>query len=116
MKKINELTLKDIEKLRKKPMYVPKENKDKVLYNPTEEEIKGAISHLQTLYEGKVYQTFASRILILHELYPHIGNNNVSEFESLNEDEIWELNGILYDMFNVEATEELDYALECYVK
>lgn len=61
------LTLKDIEILRHKRSCVSVGN---ILYAFTLSDIINAQKHLETLYPaGRVYRTFAERILLLNNIY-----------------------------------------------
>ncbi|MFR1709507.1 MAG: hypothetical protein ACLSV2_11440 [Clostridium sp.] len=62
------LTKDDVETLRRKPMSVPV-SKQGVNYNFTSKQMDDAIRHLKTLYTGIVRESFASKILLLNELY-----------------------------------------------
>lgn len=64
----NTLTKADVEYLRKKPAGMPR-GKGGFTYNFSQAEVDVAIKHLQTLYTGRVYQTFAEKILIRNEVY-----------------------------------------------
>lgn len=64
----NTLTKDDVETLRKKSAGVPP-SKSGFIYNFSQPDIDAAIKHLQTLYQGRVYQTFAEKILIRNEIY-----------------------------------------------
>ena len=62
------LTKDDVETLRRKQMSVPV-SKQGVNYNFTSKQMDDAIRHLKTLYTGIVRESFASKILLLNELY-----------------------------------------------
>lgn len=64
----NSLTKCDVEQLRKMPAGIPM-GKVPFNYNFTPADIDAAIKHLQTLYEGRIRQTFAEKILIRNEIY-----------------------------------------------
>lgn len=69
MKPFNELTKANVERLRKLPAGIPVD-KSAITYNFSQADIQAAIAHLQTLYEGRIYQTFAEKILIRNAIYP----------------------------------------------
>ena len=62
------LTLEDVEFLRKQPAGIPG-GYAPIVYAFTQADIAAAISHLQTLYDGRVTATFAEKILIRNQLY-----------------------------------------------
>lgn len=64
----NTLTKADVELLRKKSAGMPI-SKGGFAYNFSQTDIDVAIKHLQTLYTGRIYQTFAEKILIRNEVY-----------------------------------------------
>lgn len=68
MKIFTELTKEDVEVLRKKPISVASKEKG-VKYNFTQKEVDDAREHLETIYEGKVRISFASKIILLNEIY-----------------------------------------------
>ena len=67
-KRFEELTLEDVQKLRRKPLSVTNAG-DEVKYSFTEEDIDNAVNHLQTLYPGIVRRSFAAKMLLLNEIY-----------------------------------------------
>ena len=67
-KPFNTLTKIDVEELRKKPAGISKSNSE-FIYNFSSQDIADAIKHLESLYDGKIYQTFAEKILIRNEIY-----------------------------------------------
>lgn len=64
----NNLTKADVELLRKKPAGMPP-GTGVVIYNFSQADIENAWTHLKTLYEGRVFLTFAEKIIIRNELY-----------------------------------------------
>lgn len=68
MKPFNKLTKADVEYLRDMPAGIPM-GKGGFNYNFSQADIKAAIRHLETLYSGKIYQTFAEKIMIRNEMY-----------------------------------------------
>ncbi len=64
----NTLTKADVELLRKKSAGMPR-GKGGFTYNFSRAEVDAAIQHLETLYSGRIYQTFAEKILIRNEVY-----------------------------------------------
>lgn len=67
-KPFNTLTKIDVEFLRKKKAGISYGNKA-FNYNFSQADVEAAVKHLQTLYKGRVHQTFAEKILIRNELY-----------------------------------------------
>ncbi len=61
----NQLTLQDVEDLRKKRSISPAGT----VYQFTSADIHHAKAHLQTLYSNRVSYTYAERILLLNEIY-----------------------------------------------
>lgn len=68
MKPFNKLTKADVEYLRNMPAGIPM-GKNGFNYNFSQAQIKAAVKHLETLYSGKIYETFAEKILIRNEIY-----------------------------------------------
>ena len=69
MKPFNQLTFKDVQWLRRQPDCIPY-GKQGVIYNFSAQDIYNARQHLQTLYPNcRVQERFASRILLLNEIY-----------------------------------------------
>ncbi len=68
MKPFNKLTKADVEYLRNMPAGIPPMGKD-VNYSFSHADVRAAIRHLETLYTGKICQTFAEKILIRNEMY-----------------------------------------------
>lgn len=64
----NTLTKVDVEQLRKKPAGIPI-GKGGFTYNFSQADVDAAIKHLMTLYTGRIYRTFAEKILIRNEIY-----------------------------------------------
>lgn len=62
------LTKSDVQILRNKPMAIPSGSPG-VNYNFTSKEIDDAVKHLMTLYTGVIRSSFATKILILNEIY-----------------------------------------------
>ncbi|MFQ9116207.1 hypothetical protein [Eubacterium sp.] len=62
------LTLEDVETLKRKPISVANAG-DEVKYPFTQKDVENAVKHLQTLYIGIVRRSFASKILLLNEIY-----------------------------------------------
>lgn len=67
-KPFNSLTKKDVEYLRNMPAGIPM-GKSGINYSFSPADIKAAIRHLETMYKGKIYQTFAEKIMIRNEIY-----------------------------------------------
>ena len=55
----------DIEKLRRKPIV----SNNGTMYKFTQTDIHNAKKHLESIYSGTVYYSFASKILLLNEIY-----------------------------------------------
>ncbi len=68
MKPFNMLTKADVEYLRNMPAGIPI-GKTGFNYSFTPADISNAINHLKKLYSGRIYQTFAEKILIRNEIY-----------------------------------------------
>ena len=68
MKAFNQLTKDDVEYLRSMPAGIPM-GKSGFDYNFSKTDVIAAIKHLETLYSGKIYQTFAEKIMIRNEMY-----------------------------------------------
>lgn len=68
MKPFHDLTKTDVEYLRNMPAGLPMMSNG-VNYNFSKADIRAAIRHLESLYSGRVYQTFAEKILIRNEMY-----------------------------------------------
>lgn len=64
----NTLTKADVEKLKRKSISVPYAGRG-VTYNFTKSDVENAVKHLETLYTGIVRKSFASKILLLNEIY-----------------------------------------------
>ncbi len=64
----NTLTKADVEKFRKKSIFVPYAGRD-VTYSFTKSDVENAVKHLETLYIGIVRTSFAAKILILNEIH-----------------------------------------------
>ena len=64
----NTLTKADVELLRKKPAGMPR-GIGGFTYNFSQADVDAAIQHLETFYTGRIYQTFAEKILIRNEVY-----------------------------------------------
>ena len=68
MKRFNQLTKSDVEKLRRLSPSVPYAERG-VTYNFTKQDVDDAVKHLETLYSGIVRTSFATKILLLNEIY-----------------------------------------------
>lgn len=64
----NALTRADVEKLKVKPISVANAGSG-VTYNFTKSDVDNAVKHLKTLYTGTVRDSFATKILLLNEIY-----------------------------------------------
>lgn len=67
-KPFNTLTKADVEKLRRKSITVPYAGRG-VTYSFIKSEVANAVKHLETLYTGIVRTSFATKILLLNEIY-----------------------------------------------
>lgn len=67
-KSFSELTIKELERLRRLPMTVPAGDPG-VDYDVTDQELAAAVDHLGTLYQGQIKRSFAAKLLLLHRLY-----------------------------------------------
>lgn len=71
MKNFFELTRTDVEELRNKPLAIFPGMPDLVMNssNFSEADVSSAVSHLRTIYQGRINRPFAAKILMLNQIY-----------------------------------------------